>query len=164
MNPRVLRLTFIILGIVAVFVAYDQYDAGDRVDMQILSELPALNATKLEMRALNQATPKPLRPQNEALEYLLARLVDDTELLGSSVRLERSPAESEWNTVNHGVTKTAITVSSPADKQAGLGYFAMMWELLLRQPVSIVSASLKVQDAVITLSVDLELLALEGGG
>jgi hypothetical protein len=160
---RVLRTLLIIGMIIAGYVAYDQYSRREAILAETATLLQQLAGTRNELGKLEKASPKNLRPPDEAIENLVGRLIDDTELLGSSVRMETGQQARQWETIGHGVTKTQMSFITQAEKQAGLGYFALVWQILMRQPVRVIEAQIDPSSDVVKFSMTVELLALEGG-
>ena len=73
-------------------------------------------------------------PQTEALQSFLSRLIDDTELLGSSVRMNFEKAGVVWEPVEYGVQRTNLSLGTAAEKQAAMGYLTLLWQLLAQRP------------------------------
>ena len=163
MSLRILRGFLLIVMAAALYAAYDQYTAREAILSEIAAEMPAYNAVRQEMDQLSKLPTKTLRPADEALEELCGRLIDDTDLLGSTVKISLPPHGIQWQEVKHGVTKTTVSFESSADKNAGLSYFSMVWQLLQRQPVRVVEAFIKQDKELVHVGITVELLALQGG-
>ena len=164
MSLRVLRIFLIIATIVALYAAYDQYGAADALRGEIAAELPQVDAMQTEMSQLSKLPTKTLRPPDEALEELIGRLIDDSDLLGSTVTIEMPQGGMKWEPVKHGVTKTKVGFTLTTDNSAGLAYCSMVWQLLERQPVKVTEAYIKHDKDMVKFTLRVELLALQGGG
>jgi hypothetical protein len=160
---RILRIVLILGMLAALYVAYDQYYRREAVLGEMATLLQQYSAIRGELDRLEKVTPKTLRPTSEAVENLIGRLIDDTELLGSSVRMESGQQGLKWEPVGHGVTKGKLSFITQNEKQAGLGYFALVWQILMRQPVRVLEAQIQSNSDVVRFSVTVEILALQGG-
>lgn len=161
MGLRILRLLFLVGTIGSLYLAFDEWEAGNQAKAELMAELPLFSSAMSEIEELSKLDIRPLRPTEEALEELVARLIDDTELLGSSVRLELPDEGLVWQPINFGVTKTKISVGTAADATGGLGYFYILWQLILEQPVQVTGATIRRAEGVVMFNVDLELFAIQ---
>ncbi|MEE8410429.1 MAG: hypothetical protein V3T05_12545, partial [Myxococcota bacterium] len=118
-------------------------------------------AAMSEIEELSKLDIRPLKPTEVALEELVARLIDDTELLGGSVRLELPEEGLVWQPINFGVTKMRLSVGTAAEIDGALGYFYILWQLILRQPVQVLGATIRRTSGVVMFTVDLELFAVQ---
>ncbi len=50
-----------------------------------------------------------------------------------------------------------------AETSAALGFFYMLWQLILRQPVQVTAARITRQNVITKFEISLELFALEAG-
>ena len=153
----------LVVTIAALYAAYDQYSSRESLLSEIAAEMPAYNAARQEMDQLSKVPSKTLRPTDEALEELAGRLIDDTDLLGSTVKIDLPTKGIVWEDVKHGVTKTTVSFESESEKNAGLAYFSMVWQLLQHPPVRVVEAYIKQEKDIVRFTISVELLALQGG-
>jgi len=160
---RLLRIVFILGTPVALVAAYQFYDAGKNLVGQRDRSKMQLTAYLAETATLSGAREKPLRPPEEALEELLAKLIDDTELLGTSVRMDVGQGV-QWQPLRFGVQKTKLSLSSASPAESAMAYFSILWQLIEAGPTSIMNAEISAQGDVVSFQVDLELLALQGDG
>ena len=163
MSLRVLRLLFVIGAVVLGYVAYDEYTAGNNVQAQIASEMPIYQSVLSQINELNKAPVRKLLPAQEAIEDLVGRLIDDTDLMGSSVSLVIPSTGLKWEPVNHGVQKTSFALTTASEKSGAMAYMYILWQLLGRQPVKITGSEISVQDESVSFVVHLELVALDSG-
>ena len=161
MHLRVIRTLFYVAALVALYLAFDQYEVAMEIDETLETQMPLLNAARLEMEQLSKAPAKPLLERDEALEELLVHLIDETDLLGGSVRLDVPDMGLEWRKVSFGVEKTSLAMSLSELEVRSLGFFHILWGLLDTQPVRITKADIKRNMEIVTLHVDLDLFALE---
>ena len=161
MGLRVLRALFLLGSLAALYVAYDEYESGNAAKSELMAELPLFSQAMSEIEELSKLDVKPLRETEAAMEELVARLVDDTELLGSSVRLEIPKEGLSWSPVNFGVTKTKLAVTTQATAYGGIGYFYILWQLIMRQPIQVTGAEIGRKQAVVVFRVEMELYAVD---
>jgi hypothetical protein len=151
-------------AIAAFYLAYTEYETGNATAAQYAVEMPLFTQVQQEMTELSSLPVKHLLPADEAVEEIVGRLIDDTELMGSSVRLQVPGQSVTWEEVAHGVQRTELKLTTSAEEQAALGYLAILWQLLQRQPVRIKQATITTAEEAVTFDVALELLALTGSG
>ena len=161
MGLRVLRALFLVGSLGALYVAYDEYESGNAAKSELMAELPLFSQAMSEIEELSKLDVKPLRETDDAVEELIARLIDDTELLGSSVRLEIPQSGLNWSPVNFGVTKCSLAVTTQATDSGGIGYFYILWQLIMRQPIQVTGAEIIRQPGVVGFTVDMELFAVD---
>ncbi len=161
MNTRLVALG--LLGLAGVFgtLTYVEIDEAlatyDRAEME-RAETATMKAESEKMAA----TPvRALNPKVETIEEVIARLIDDTEMLGSSVRFEVGDRGLMWEPVAHGVQKATVSFASAAERSGALGYFTLLWQIVADRPVSIRSARLMLSD-LSTMTIEVDLFAWEG--
>lgn len=161
MALRILRIFFLIATVGALYTAYVEWEDGNLAKTELMAELPLFSAAMSEIEELSKLDIRALRSTDEALEELVARLIDDTELLGSSVRIEFPDRGLVWQPINFGVSKAQLSIGTAADSSGALGYFYILWQLILAQPVQVIGASIRRTEGVVMFNVDLELFAVQ---
>ncbi len=164
MSLRVLRILFLLGALFVFYLAFSEYEAGNGFMAQYAAEMPLFSQAQQEVAELSALPSKQLLPADEALEEFLGRMLDDTELMGSSVRLDLGQTGIAWQPINHGVQSTVLGLTTSSLKQSALGYFSILWQLLGRQPLRVRSARISAGEDTVTFNVEVELIALEGGG
>jgi hypothetical protein len=159
---RVARLFFIIGAVVAAYAAYDQLVVAGRLRTQTEALSQQVTAYLAASAETGKAPIVPLKTEEEALDDLLTHLIDGTDLLGSSVRLGVPKDGLKWEPVRFGVIKTKLTLSSAADAEASLGYFAILWKMIGEQPCRVSTVRIQAGGDTVSFDVEVELFALNG--
>lgn len=159
---RIFRLIFIVVGLGLLFMAYEAYGEVERSESTKRGVFSQVKSVANEINQLKAAPPKPLKTRQESVQDLLARMVDDTELLGSSVRfdLER---QLTWTPIKYGVEKARIEMSTAALRESAMGFFAILWALIQERPVNIIDGNIQMKEETVSFSLTLELFGLEEG-
>jgi hypothetical protein len=153
-----------VLTLCCAYGAYHYYEAATELEAQLFAENQQLAAVERDVASLQGLEPKPLKAREETIEEFLGRLIDDSELLGSSVRLNVENGQLNWEPVRYGVEKARVSLSSAAEGSAALGYFSSLWQLIQERPVNVLDARIDVKGDVSTFNIDVELFALAGEG
>jgi hypothetical protein len=164
MRLRVARGVMILLATVALYLAFESYYEGVQLRSRLDADAMALSALTSDIAMLRATPEKPLRGTEDTVDDFLGRLLEDTELLGSSVRLDLKPGGMLWVPVRLGVQKADLSLSSASETEAAMGYFTLLWELIKERPVSVRGARINVGEAVSWFTIDVELFALAGEG
>ncbi|MEM6532075.1 MAG: hypothetical protein AAF654_05595 [Myxococcota bacterium] len=162
MAQRVARLLFIIAGLILLMMAYTEYEDVERAESTKRGVFSQVRSVANEIDQLKTAPPKPLQYREKAVQDLLARMVDDTELLGSSVRFDLE-SQLTWQPIKYGVEKARIQMSTAALAESAMGFFAILWALIQERPVNIIDGTIRMQEETVSFSVTLELFGLQGG-
>lgn len=161
MGQRVLRLSLLIGGCGALLLAFTTYEDVEQAQLRKRGVFGQLQSVAAEINQLNAAPARPLRPRQDAVQELLARMVDDTELLGSSVRFDLE-SQLLWTPIKYGVEKARVSMSSAAIRESAMGYFSILWSLINERPVNIIGGNIEMQQDVVSFNLDLELFGLQG--
>ncbi len=162
MRVRLARLAMIVVSLMAFSFAYVSCERATERQGSIDTAVRQLSEVNNQIAALENVQPKPLKPRDETLEDILGRLVDDTELLGSSVRLNLDKGGLQWQPVRYGVDKAVLSISSAADNDAAMGYFSILWQLIQERPATVKTAKITVGESVSWFTIDVEIYALTG--
>ena len=161
MLQKVSRLLFIIVGLFLLMMSYSAYEDVERAERTKRGVFSQVKSVSTEIRQLKEAPAKPLDYQEKAEQDLLARMVDDTELLGSSVRFELEQ-QLTWQPIKYGVQKARVEMSSAALRESAMVYFAILWALIQERPVNIIDGKILMDNETVSFNVTLELFGLQG--
>ncbi|MEM6733201.1 MAG: hypothetical protein AAF658_16705 [Myxococcota bacterium] len=161
MGQRVARGFFIVAGLFLLFLAYGAYGDVEGAESTKRGVFNRVKSVANEINQLKAAPAKPLQNREKAVQDLLARMVDDTELLGSSVRFDLEQ-QLVWSPIKYGVEKARIQMSTAALAESAMGYFAILWALIQERPVNIIDGQIELRDDAVTFNVTLELYGLQG--
>ena len=157
---RILQIVFGMGALVAFYFAYSAYSQTGVLETKVSSAASRLAQLQADVKLLDHLSPRPLITREEMLERFLTSLMDEAELLGSSVRLEVPKPSSRWKPVQYGIYKAPISLSSASETVHALGYYDVLWELIREKPVRFKKARVTINQSVSSLTLDLELFAL----
>ncbi len=165
MRLQILRILFIVGAVVCVYLGYDWWEQASNAQIQLAEQVSQLERIRGQVVRF-QAMPggKPLQPREEALENLIVRLIDESDLLGSSVRIEVPKEGIVWQPVEYGVEKAMLSVTTATEETNALAYFAMLWTILQEQPVHVTKATISRNTEVVKFELDLEVYSYGGEG
>ena len=154
------RLGAIVVALVALAGTYLFWSAGAELQSAVDAKQSALQRLDTDLARLRGAEPKPLLPRADTIEQFLGKMLDDTELFGSSVRINQESGPLQWSSEEHGIEKAFVSVTTAAETESAMGYFTILWELLSERPVAIRNASITVSDEVTSMTIGVDLYAL----
>jgi len=159
MAPRFAGLVLIGVGLFLFFLTYEAWVEVNDAKRRRRGVFQRVESVSNEINKLKAAPPKALQPREKAVQELLGRMVDDTELLGSSVRFELQD-QLKWQSIKYGVEKAQIHMSSAALTDSAMGYFAILWALIQERPVNIIKGKITLSNETVTFYLTLELFGL----
>ncbi|MEL6546392.1 MAG: hypothetical protein AAFQ82_17325, partial [Myxococcota bacterium] len=148
---RVFRLLFIIVGLVLLMMAYSAYEEVERSESTKRGVFSQVKSVANEINQLKAAPQKLLQSREQSVQDLLARMVDDTELLGSSVRFDLEK-QLTWSPIKYGVEKARIEMSTAALRESAMGFFAILWALIQERPVNIIDGTIRMDTDTVTFT------------
>jgi hypothetical protein len=164
MALRIIRVVAPIVALICLYFAWDSWDRADGLESQRDNLAREIGQLRADIDNMTKLAPKPLKQREEAVEQVITQLIDDSELLGSSVRLNIQGSGIQWTPVRFDVEKTTLSMSTADVSSAALGYAYILWQVIQRQPARVISASIAAQGEVVSISADLEVYALSGSG